>query len=213
MTPSYQTIHSFFDAYGFVHARSILQELIKKADSEKSWNRNACCNVLFFTEKLTELIEAVYQIINTYDQQEEAIIGEQAKEDSWQLTNYNTYCVTHRNDTPWDFFPRHLSKKEFLDPYKALEKFTSFRNIDQWKQSIKHLAYYALSSTSINEFDDDKSILRTYIHLNKLIEATHLIEIRIQPATPKYHKKRKPLCPPPAGEVLQPKNFIKWGWR
>jgi hypothetical protein len=199
MTPSYQTIHSFFDAYGLVHARSILQELIKKADSEKSWNRTACCDVLFFTEKLTELIEAIYHIVNTYDQQEEAIIEEQTKEEIWQLTNYDTYCGSHRNHTPWDFFPRHLSKKEFVDPYKALEKFTSFRNIDQWKQTIKHLAYYALSSTSINEFDDDKSILRTYIHLNKLIEATHLIEIRMKPATPKPNKKRKATLSPAGG--------------
>jgi hypothetical protein len=199
MTAPYQTIHSFFDAYGLVHARSILQELIKKADSEKTWNRTACCDVLFFTEKLTELIEAVFQVVNTYDQQEEAIIEEQTKEDSWQLTNYNSYCGSHRNNTPWDFFPRHLSKKEFLDPYKALEKFTSFRNIDQWKQTIKHLAYYSLSSTSINEFDDDKSILRTYIHLNKLIEATHLINIRLRPATPKPHNKRKASLSPAGG--------------
>jgi hypothetical protein len=81
---------------------------------------------------------------------------------------------------PWDFFPRHLSKKEFLDPYKALEKFASFRNIDQWKQVIRDLAIHALSEIPLNEFDDSNSILRTYIHLNKLIEATHLIEIRFQ---------------------------------
>jgi len=191
MTPPYQTIHSFFDAYGLVHARLILQELIKKADSEKSWNRSACCDVLFYTEKIIELIEAVFHIVNTYDQHEDVTLDKEAGEEIWLLKDYGSWCGSHRNDTPWDFFPRHLSKKEFLDPYKALEKFTSFRNIDQWKQTIKDLAYHALSEVPLNEFDDSKSTLRTYIHLNKLIEATHLIEIRMRPATPKPHCKQK----------------------
>ena len=191
MTLPYQTIHSFFDCYGLVHARSILQELIKKADSEKSWNRSACCDVLFFSEKLNELVEAVYHIVNTYDQRSEVILDNDTDNDIWLLKDYDNYCGSHRNDTPWDFFPRHLSKKEFLDPYKALEKFTSFRNIDQWKQVIRDLAIHALSEIPLNEFDDSHSILRTYIHLNKLIEATHLIEIRIQPETPKPRRKWK----------------------
>jgi hypothetical protein len=199
MTIPYQTIHSFFDSYGLVHARSILNELIKKADSEKSWNRSASCDVLFFSEKINELIEAVYFIVNNYDNRTEAIIEQDTKQDTWLLTNYNNYCGNHRNSTPWDFFPRHLSKKEFLDPYKALEKFTSFRNIEQWKQTIKDLAYHALSTTPLDEFDEDNSILRTYIHLNKLIEATHLIEIRIRPATSKPSKKRKPHLSPAGG--------------
>jgi len=196
MTSPYQTIHSFFDAYGLVHARSILNELIKKADSEKSWNRSSSCDVLFFSENINQLIEAVFYIVNTYDNQTGAIIEENTKEDTWLLTNYELYCGNHRNNTPWDFFPRHLSKKEFLDPYKALQKFTSFRNIEQWKQTIKDLAYHALSKTPLTEFDEDNSILRTYIHLNKFIEATHLIEIRLHPATHKPHKKRKRLLSP-----------------
>lgn len=189
MTIPYQTIHSFFDAYGLVHARSILQELIKKADSGKSWNRSASCDVLFFTEKLTELLEAAWEIADSCGYRPEIVLDKETKEETWMLTAYDTYCGFHRNNTPWDFFPRHLTKKEFLDPYKALEKFTRFRELEEWKQIIKDLAYYALSETPLNEFDDSKSILRTYIHLNKLIEATHLIEVRFQPDTPKPRRK------------------------
>ncbi|HMK20564.1 MAG TPA: hypothetical protein VK492_20325 [Chitinophagaceae bacterium] len=187
----YQTIHSFFDSYGLVHARSILTEIIKKADSEKTWNRSASCDVLFFSERINELIEAVYQIGNTVHQHPEIILDKDTEDDIWLLTDYDNYCGFHRNDTPWDFFPRHLTKKEFLDPYKALEKFTRFRNRDQWKEVIRDLAYHALSDVSLNEFDDSKSALLTYIHLNKLIEAAHLIDIRIQPETPKPHRKWK----------------------
>ena len=56
---------------------------------------------------------------------------------------------------------------------------------------IRDLAYHALSDVPLNEFDDSKSTLLTYIHLNKLIEAAHLIDIRIQPETPKPRRKWK----------------------
>jgi hypothetical protein len=191
MSTPYQTIHSFFDCYGLVNARSILKQLIKTADAGKTWRHSSPCSILYFAEKINELIEAVYTIINTSDQLPEIILDRDIDDSCWSLTDYDNYCGWHRNDTPWDFFPRHLSKKEFLDPYKALEKFTRYRNIDQWKEIIKDLEYHALSDISLNEFDDSKSILRIYIHLNKLIEATHLIKVRIQPEPPKLRRKWK----------------------
>src|SRR5688572_20573434 len=113
MIPPYQIIHSFFDSYGLVHARSILTEIIKKADSGKSWNRSASCDVLFFSERINKLIESVYQIGDTFNPPPEVILDKDRKNDIWLLSDYDNYCGFHLNDTPWDFFPRHLSKKEF----------------------------------------------------------------------------------------------------
>jgi hypothetical protein len=181
MTSPYQTINSFFDCYGLIHSRSILKHLIKIADSGKTWSRSSPCDAVYFSEKINELIEAVFTIVNTYDHRKEIILNRDDNDECWLLRDYNIYCGWHLKNTPWHFFPRHLNKKEFLNPYEALEKFTRFRNIHQWKETIKDLAYHALSDIPLDEFDDSKSILRTYIHLNKLIEATHLIEVRIQP--------------------------------
>jgi hypothetical protein len=181
MTPPYQTIHSFFDYYSLVYARTILKQLIKAADSEKTWKYSSPCDVVCFTEKINELIGAVYSIVGSFDQRPEAVLDKEIIDNCWQLTGYDSYCGGHRNDTAWDFFPRHLSKKEFIDPYKALEKFTRYRNSEQWKEVIKELEYHALADTRLDEFADSKSMLLTYIHLHKLIEATHLIEVRMQP--------------------------------
>ena len=191
MNSPYQTIHSFFDCYGLVHARSMLRQIIKTADSGKILKGDMPCDILYFTEKITKLTEAVFTIINTIDHRPEIILNKDINSNSWLLTVYDDYCGWHIGDTPWDFFPRHLSKKEFLDPYRALEKFTRYRNLHQWKEVIKDLQYHALSDIPIDEFNDDKGILRTYIHLNKLIEATHLIEVRIQPDQSKPYRKWK----------------------
>ncbi len=189
MNSAYQTIRSFFDCYGLVHARAVLKHFIKTADSGKTWNHSSPCDVVYFSEKISELIEAVFTIINTFDHRPEVILTRDTGDECWLLTDYDNYCAWHHGDTPWDFFPRHLTKKEFLDPYIALKKFTRFRNIHQWNETIKDIAWHSLSDVSLDEFYDNKSVLRTYIHLNKLIEATHLIEIRMQPEQPKPRRR------------------------
>lgn len=179
MRRSYQTIHNFFDCYGFCNAKSILSRMIKTADSGKTWNGHSPSELLYFTEKLEELIDTVYYIVHRFEYRPEVILDKDVNDEVWYLKDHSIYCGWYGNSSPWDFFPRHLSKKEFLDPYKALEKFTKYSNHLCWKDVIKDILFHALSQVYLDEFDNGKRILRTYIHLLKLIEATHLIEVRI----------------------------------
>ena len=108
----------------------------------------------------------------------EVVLEKQNNDPIWSLIQYQHYCSGHVRYTPWHFFPRYLSKKEFLDPYKALEKFTQYQTLAKWKHTFKELLHHALSPTGINEFNGSTGIIHTYIHLHKLIESTHLIAIR-----------------------------------
>lgn len=179
MQQPYQTIRDFFDCYGYSNAISILGRMIKTADSGKTWNGRSPSDLIYFTEKLNELIDAVYYIVHRFEYRPEVMLDKDINDDIWELKDYPAFCGWHGSSSPWDFFPRHLSKKEFLDPYRALEKFTKYSNHLRWKDVIKDILYHALSQIYLDEFDNGKRILRTYIHLHKLIEATHLIEVRI----------------------------------
>jgi hypothetical protein len=190
MQQHYSIIYAFFDCYGLSHARSILSKMIKTADAEKIWKGSSPSDVLFFTEKMEELIEAVFAIVGRYDYKSEAVIENIEDEKLWFLSEYQLYCGWHIHSTPWDFFPRHLSKKEFCDPYKALEKFTAYRSHYQWKDVLREFLFHALSPNSISEFDDGTSLLQSYIHLHKLIEATHLIEVRTNTKSNQPHRNR-----------------------
>jgi hypothetical protein len=191
MHQSYQTIHNFFDCYGFCNAKLKLSRMIKTADSGKSWNGRSPSELLYFTEKLEGLIDAVYSIVHRFEYRPEIILSKNINEDIWNLTDYPIYCGWYGNSSPWDFFPRHLSKKEFLNPYKALEKFTKYTNHFRWKDLVRDILFNALSAVYLDEFDNGKRILRTYIHLHKLIEATHLIEVRMMEDEKKPRKKWK----------------------
>jgi len=174
----YQVIDAFFDCYDLSYAVSILGRAIKTADKEKTWKGQPPSHLLLFIEKLGELMEAAFSIVERYDHNSKASLDKDDTEEIWSLAQYETYCGWHIRSTPWDFFPRHLSKKEFLDPYRALEKFTRYRSLFAWKEIVKDILFHALSPNSISEFDDGTSILGTWLHLHKFLEATHLIQVR-----------------------------------
>jgi len=185
MTHPHNTIKSFFDCYGPSNARSILTKMIKTADSETSWKGSSPSHLLYFSEKMKELMKAAFSIISSYNYNDEVVLQKQEDDPIWSLTQYEHYCSGHIRYTPWHFFPRYLSQKEFLDPYKALEKFTRHQTLSEWKQTFKELLHHALSSTRINEFNNSTGIIHKYIHLHKLIEAAHLIAIRMDAEQPK----------------------------
>jgi hypothetical protein len=142
---------------------------------------------------MKELMKAAFSIIGFHDYRDEVILEKPDADTLWSLTQYEHYCSGHARSTPWHFFPRYLSQKEFVDPYKALKKFTQYRSLAKWKYTLKELLHHALSSTGINEFNGSTGIIHTCILLHKLIEASHLIAIRInaEPEKPNKLKWKK----------------------
>lgn len=178
MAKDNQIISTFFDTYGFYHARSLLGRIIKAAASQKVYKGNCPANVLHYMQKLQQLIEAAFTIIKQNDVRQGVRIKIIDTNKLWSLTNYETYCGYHIHSTPWHFFPRHLSQKEFLDPCMVLQKFTNKRPLKQWKQILKQITEQALSPQAINEMNETINILSIWLHLHKLIEAAHLIHVR-----------------------------------
>lgn len=196
----YQVIDDFFDAYSLSHARQILRTIIKTADTQKTWKSPCPANAIYFTKRLQLLLEAVFSITEQYDYRKEIVLDKTGLDESLMLTRHDTYCGWHSRSTPWDFFPRHLSAKEFTDPYKALKKFTRYRSLREWKETLEKLCFHALSPNSINEFDDGTSLIGTWLHLHKILEATHLIEVRYPDKETEPRKKWKHKQPSPKEE-------------
>ncbi len=201
MNHHYQKIDDFYDIYDLPAARKMLSRCIKTACSAKAWEQLPA-NVLFFTEQLAILSKAVIQIIQNYSFIKDVEIEPGSVSDIWMLNQYELYCGWCKYRTPWDYFPRHLSKKEFLDPYVALQKFAAYHNTGEWKKVIANIRYYALSHESVFEVVNKTSFINTWYQLHKLLEATHLIEVRQSAPLPKPRRKWQP----PATELEQIKN-------
>ncbi len=175
---NFKAIDDFFDAYSLAHARYMLAELIQSADAERVWKGKCPANAVYFTQKLQELVAAVFAIMDEGQYPDEIVLDKNSSDQLWMLKNYAVYCGWHRASTPWDFFPRHLTQKEFLNPFRALKKFTRYRSLPAWSDALKELAHHSLSPESIREFEDGTRLLGTWLHLHKLLDAAHLLEVR-----------------------------------
>jgi hypothetical protein len=179
LSKSHQQIHSFFSAYALPQATERLSSSMKAAVSDKIWKGRSPADLLWFMGELEKLLDAVFQLIEKKDLSDEAIINENNNESIWRLCRYETYCGRHANSYPWDFFPRHLSKNEFLNPYHALQKVCDAFTEEEWKDCQQTILQHALSTHAVNEFDDSFNSLRIFLLFHKLLEAAHLIKVRV----------------------------------
>ena len=171
ITDPYQTIAEFFTAADLAYYRKTIKGALNAACSDKVWNKTSPGDLLWFFERLESVINAAY-LINKEKKKSPLSIG---KED---VFNPNLYCSWHADQAEWDFFPRSLSLKEYIDPYLTFKRFFKYLTLPEWKEELHNLMEFALGKTSFSEACSDFATLPIYFHLTKLVEAAHLIDVR-----------------------------------
>lgn len=175
----YKPVHDFFGMFSLQHSLKLLDKMLLASAANTPWSGRFPANAVYFSEKLTSLAAAVFATIRKENIIPAAILENRKDVSLWQLTRYETYCGHHHASTPWHFFPRSLTQKEFCNPYKALRRFTRYHSAESWQGIIKDLLHAALSPHTITDLDDSISLISVRLHLHKLIEAAHLVHIRI----------------------------------
>ena len=171
ITDPYQAITELFTAADLAYYRRTIKGALNAACSDKVWNKTSPGDLLWFLERLESGINAAH-LINKEKKKSPLSIG---KED---VFNPNLYCSWHADQGEWDFFPRSLSLKEYIDPYLAFKKFFKYLTLAEWKDRLRELMEFALGKTSFSEACVDFDTLQIYFHLTKLVEAAHLIDVR-----------------------------------
>lgn len=179
----YKVINEFFESFTLPFARNYLLSAIKSAENAEIWNKAAPNDLLYFFESLEGLLGPVYKIVKEGNLIQKVILPKSPN--SPDLTQFHLYCGRYDQLKPWDYFPRTLSKKEFRNPYKALEKFTANTSKKEWKEILLYLLSYALGSNSLSELGVHLELVRISEDLQKMLEACHLIYVRTTIQTPK----------------------------
>jgi hypothetical protein len=178
---STSSICAFFDCFTLPRARKILAKMLIAAEAKSTCKKQSPARLLHFADMLEELLETVYCIVNNGEYNPGVLLDSFEQETLWMLTDYQLYCAGYNGQSPWDYFPRYLSKKEFLDPYRTLETFTRQQSIDCWKQTVRNILSHALSNQPITELNDELCMLHTAVSQHKMIEAAHLLAVRAEP--------------------------------
>lgn len=178
-TDPYKFIDYFFSVAPLVQRRRYIYSMLRAAYSEDYWRISDPGSLLFFQRNMRGLIKATYLFVSK--EKNKTIIKKTAilkKEAVNGTIDPVTYFGRNQGGDMWAFFPRYLSKKEFIDPYDAIKKFFEFKSLDEWLRGFNEIISYALSP-----YGNESALEIDYLEINKLlqklIEATHLILIRV----------------------------------
>jgi hypothetical protein len=171
ITDPYQVIADFFCSAGLSAYRKCIKDVLKAACGKHIWRKYNPGDLLYEFKMIESIVNAAY-LINKENKTSPLIIK---KESSF---NPNLFCGWHVDSTQWDYFPRVLSFKEYANPYLTFKRFFKYLTLPKWKQELQDLLEYALVETSLAEAGMEKDMLSLYLHLTKLIEAAHLIDVR-----------------------------------
>jgi hypothetical protein len=154
--------------------------MLHAAYKDDYWKKGEPGTILNAYENIERLIEAVFLINSNKNNAEEANASLSTDENIIQqaVVDPALYCGWHDKRKAWEFFPRHLSKKEFINPYTVFQKFFKFHDLATWREELHELFFCSLISDSTVRTGIDLDYLGIYKHLQKLIEAAHLIDIR-----------------------------------
>ena len=176
--PANANISQFFSVWSLPQAAGRLNKAIVAASTKKIYDGRSPAELVYFFEKMTELLEWTQILVQDEELLQEAILKDSDKGRILGLTEHSLYCGWAADTDPWDYFPRHLSTKEFFNPYKALKKIVYYQSTEKWEQTLKDLLQYALSDTAFSEFEPEFPMFRVSNMLFKLMEACHLIDVR-----------------------------------
>ena len=177
-TGCYQAINDFFDSFSIPVARRYILSALKAAESDRIWNKGGPMDLLYLFERLEALLMAASSTAKNVHKNEATLIPKPAAHIP-DITQFEQYCGTYDFFLAWDYFPRTLNIKEYCDPYKALKKASGGFSKNEWKQILEYIKSYALCANSLVEVGIELEILHISRLLQKTLEASHLIYVRM----------------------------------
>lgn len=173
----YNTISNFFDAFDLHRVTGHIKNSLLAAGSNTIWKGKYPADLIHFFQRFEILLNAVIEIAGCECIRQNAVIKRDDKELLPDLADIKLFCSPYREHEIWNCLPRHLSANEFFNPYKALEKIAP--HIEDTGELLNTILQYALSNESFADGSEELDTLQLNIMLQKLLEAAHLLYVRI----------------------------------
>jgi len=167
----YQVIAEYFSYVSIDSFRKKFKGVLIAIEKDKLYRTDRPTDLLYDFKMIESVMNAAF------------IINHEKKKSPLDISpsdafNKNLYCGRYSSHTDWDYFPRSISMKEFIDPYLAFKKFFKYKEIGEWKNVMERIFEYAITDASFFEGGLVFDALSVYFHLTKLFEAAHLIDVR-----------------------------------
>ncbi len=177
-TRPYEIIQNFFRFVSPERSRSYILSMLISAARSGYWSEADPGSLLEFEEELGSLLYAVSTLSVITDTSrgfgKKAVLDKKLLQMPLDLSLISGWPVY---DVVWEYFPRHLSKAEFLNPYLVFREFFAYSTLAGWKSRLHRVIVDALSVLPEVHIPD-YPLLETYKLLQKLVEAAYLVASR-----------------------------------
>lgn len=167
----YQIVAAAFDFTNVDDFRETIKTAILAACSDKIYRRASPADLMYDFKIIESVVNAAY-LINLEKKKSSLVIEEK------DLLNKELYRGRFSSQRDWDDFPRFVCEEEYVDPYLVFKRFFKYQRMTGWKQDMELILQHALGKCNLFEMGIEIDVLSVFIHLTKLIEAAHLIDVR-----------------------------------
>lgn len=174
---AYRVLRDFFDGFSFCRATSYMESIIEAGINNRTW-KGMPYNAMFFMENMTALCKAAFTIYTHNSVRENAIAEPEEENGAPDISLSKNFTRSSFRSSAWNDFPRHLTAKQYQNPYKAIKKFCKYTTEVEWNKIMKELTENALSYSANDELCYPYNILKVRLRLLQLIEACHLLDVR-----------------------------------
>ena len=173
-------IDEYFNIDCLKSHRKYITNLLMAAGSPFIYKDGPTTDMLLSYDDLVRLIEAASIILAQYKEVVSRDSSVIIKTDLYGETLPDTvlYNGWDQDSSVWDFFPRYLSRKEFQNPYKVFKTFFKQETLGDWRDYLTDIKDHGLRKETCYAEDKPINLLYLHQHLQKLIEACHLIYTR-----------------------------------
>lgn len=169
------SVHAVFEAYSLSDISKELEDIIKAATKNTVYKKHVPADVLYLMDNVIELCNIAF-ILSPIEHTNGVL---ENTDKIFDLSHSKDFIGHLKGHNAWNCFPRNLTIAQYNNPYKAIKKFCRFKTEVEWCQILKDITAYALGK---GEIQDEYSVLEILIirkRLLQLIEACHLLDIRL----------------------------------
>lgn len=165
----FEVINNFFSAAEIHSHRKYIKAALKAASSGSVWKKGDPGLLVHEFKLLESLINAAYLL-----KPDKISMPAPADDDFSPQLFVDPPCQLKS----WNRLPKFLSFKEYLHPEVVFARFFKFQTIDKWKQQLDEILEHALLKTSMADSGIELNPLNSCIHLIKLVEAAHILNMK-----------------------------------
>ncbi|MBO9618540.1 MAG: hypothetical protein J7539_05830 [Niabella sp.] len=168
LTESRQVFAECF-AYADINSfRNTIRQVLLAAGSNKVYNKEEPAYMLGIFKAITSAMLAAHEL----QKQKQC---SSLKITPAQYMDKRLYARPGVVCAEWEWLPHALTAKEYENPYTVFKHFFKYKDMATWRKDINQILDYALSRDTADCVPD---LLPLYLHLPKLMEAAHLIDVR-----------------------------------